>query len=214
MRHRFWLRYLVINIVGFFVLLFSFTGGLLDSVIASDRQVHICLLIFVIFLTGLITCGCKVYRLNSELNYLNSGYYSTSHGFSGAYFRQAKDKDSQQRQILANCLESRLSSYIAFSGNALKLLLMLGFIGTLIGALMAFGQIDKDAISDASLISSIFAAFLSGVRVAIYTTVVGAITFCWLYVNDCLLNNLATELCNKTVEAGESLAKDQKKGGL
>lgn len=55
-----------------------------------------------------------------------------------------------------------------------------GLFGTVVGIILAFSDLDPGRLSDISYAKDIGTALLSGVSVALYTTLVGAVSFMWL----------------------------------
>lgn len=65
----------------------------------------------------------------------------------------------------------------------------LGFFGTLYGVWSAFGNIKPENISDVASVVPILAGLISGIGVAIWTTMIGLYFYTWLTANMSLLSN-------------------------
>ena len=59
----------------------------------------------------------------------------------------------------------------------------LGFMGTLFGVWTAFGNIRTENISDVQSVIPILVGLISGIGVAIWTTVLGLFFYTWLTIN-------------------------------
>lgn len=57
-----------------------------------------------------------------------------------------------------------------------------GLIGTVIGIIIAFSNLDPSQMANVEYARSMGTALLSGMSVALYTTLVGAVSFVWLNI--------------------------------
>lgn len=64
---------------------------------------------------------------------------------------------------------------------------VLGLIGTVLGFIQALNGIDPQAAANVDQISGMVSALISGMGVALYTTLVGSVLALWLLVNDWLI---------------------------
>jgi hypothetical protein len=65
----------------------------------------------------------------------------------------------------------------------------LGFFGTLFGVWSAFGSIKPENIVDVQSVVPILANLISGIGVAIWTTMIGLYFYTWLTANMVILDN-------------------------
>lgn len=75
---------------------------------------------------------------------------------------------------LSNKSHWRDVSYIS------ETLVMLGLFGTVVGFMIALSGVDPSISSDPSSVSPMVTTLIAGLRVAIYTTLVGIIGYIWL----------------------------------
>jgi len=62
-------------------------------------------------------------------------------------------------------------------------LVMLGLIGTVIGFIIALSGVDPASASDINAISGMISTLITGIGVALYTTLAGSVFSLWLTVN-------------------------------
>ena len=82
-------------------------------------------------------------------------------------------------------------------------LVLLGLIGTVIGFIIALSGVDPKAVSDVKAISPMVSTLLSGMSVALYTTLAGSLLNLWLMVNHRLLSAAAARFVSALIERGE-----------
>jgi biopolymer transport protein ExbB/TolQ len=82
----------------------------------------------------------------------------------------------------------------------------LGLIGTVIGFIIALSGVNAEAAADVSSIGPMVTTLISGMSIALYTTLVGAILNIWLMINYRLLEGGTVTLATKIIELGESHA--------
>ena len=69
-----------------------------------------------------------------------------------------------------------------------EMLFELGLIGTLIGMIIAVADVDPTQVGNANAAGKLAAGFISGMGVALYTTLVGAVFAAWLWLLRQILN--------------------------
>jgi hypothetical protein len=84
---------------------------------------------------------------------------------------------------------------------------LLGLIGTVIGFVIALSGVRPDVVSDVNSIGPMVSTLISGMSIALYTTLVGSLLNIWLMVNVRLLEGGTVKLLTATVEAGERHAR-------
>lgn len=67
-------------------------------------------------------------------------------------------------------------------------LVKLGLVGTVLGFIQALGGVKLDAVGDPAAIAPMVAALVSGMGVALYTTLVGAVLNLWISINVRIVN--------------------------
>lgn len=193
-------RWLVVNLVGFFLLGVAYMYGWVDLVLAAD-QTFISILIFAMFVWGLLLSGIRTFRTSQELNYAKNDY----------------DK-SKWRKLIDNLYDDRVSPAQVIEALKLKMfarisivrwfansLVMMGLIGTVVGFIIALSGVDPAFASDVTLIGKMISVLISGLGTAMYTTLVGSVLNLWLLANYQILaegtaNLLATLLESKRDE--------------
>ena len=83
-------------------------------------------------------------------------------------------------------------------------LVFLGLIGTVIGFIIALSGVDPETAAQFDSVANTVATLISGMSVALYTTLVGAILYVWLIVNHRILTSGVVSLISAIVELGEA----------
>ena len=86
-------------------------------------------------------------------------------------------------------------------------LVLLGLIGTVIGFIIALSGVRPEVVSDVGAIGPMVSTLISGMSVALYTTLVGSLLNVWLMVNVRLLEGGTVKLLTATIELGERHAR-------
>ena len=98
----------------------------------------------------------------------------------------------------------RLTHKISIVRQIANILVFLGLIGTVIGFIIALSGIDAKSAADTSNIAGMIGTLISGMSVALYTTLLGAVLNLWLTVNYRMLATGTVNLLGAIVELGES----------
>ena len=61
--------------------------------------------------------------------------------------------------------------------------MFMGLIGTVIGFIIAFTNIDPTKVGDLTYVQGMLGIVLNGIGVAMYTTLIGSVTFLWCRMN-------------------------------
>lgn len=207
-RHRFLLllRFLLVNLVGFALLGAAFLQGWVTKALAADST-GIVLLIFGLFVFGLILCGWKIWRASHELNQIKA-FDPLRPSRVGGYLTAIRLRSADSRSITAELLKLKLSNRIGIVRHVANSLVLLGLIGTVIGFIIALSGVDVNLAADVDSVGLMISTLISGMSVALYTTLVGAILNIWLMVNYRLLLNGTVNLMTSVVELGERYARD------
>ena len=187
------LRWLALNLTGTAILLVFHMQGMVAPVYRADTS-YIVYVISALFLYGMLLCGWRVWNTSRELNYAKSG-----NGGKIAHF--AALSRNVDRESVKEAFEIKLMARIAFVRYISSSLVMLGLLGTVIGFIMVLTNIPPDAVGDAAQVGKLVSALTGGMGVALYTTLVGAITNLWLNANYTILRTGVINLIAAVLEA-------------
>ena len=159
-------HFLILNTAAFALLTGAWLKGWVGMVIASDQS-RMTLVIAGAFLFGLLLCGTRMASLRR--------------------FAAALDypPHSEPRRT---ALLMRIGTVRHIANN----LVLLGLIGTVLGFVIAFSGIEPEMIGDTDRAAEMITQVVGGMGVALYTTLVGAITHIWLYGCYKILEQAAT----------------------
>lgn len=195
------MRFMVVNVIAFALIVAAWMQGWLDVVFEGDVT-KLALVIVAVFFAGLVLCGMKVMQASAELNQIKSpADYPNSR--AARYLKAIAARDGHSRSITASALKLKLSSRIAVVRHIANSLVFLGLIGTVIGFMIALSGVNPENAADVSAIGPMVSTLISGMSVALTTTLVGAILNVWLMVNYRLLESGTLRLLTTIVELGE-----------
>ena len=195
-------RWVLINLFGFFLLGMAYIFGGVHLVIVSDTT-YLSVLIFVVFLWGLVLSGFKIWGTSQELNYAKNSIQK-SKWKKMIDSLEAKNVDHSR---IIESLKLKMFSRISFVKWIANSLTLLGLIGTVVGFIIALSGINPTLVSDISFVGRLISYLIVGLGTALYTTLVGGVLFLWLSANYQLLlegtaNLLATLLESKPADGG------------
>lgn len=171
-------RFIVLNLVGFALLATAYLHGLVDQVLAGDRT-YLSVVIFGVFLCGLVICGHNVWRTSTALNRLRTrGFSMPWHGMPG--LAGGTTEQDGARSAFASMIRLKLSHRIGIVRHIADTLVLLGLIGTVVGFIIALSGVDPDAASNVRSVTPMIATLIEGMSTALYTTLVGAVLYVWL----------------------------------
>jgi uncharacterized membrane protein (DUF485 family) len=201
--HRYLLlmRFAVVNLVGFALLAAAWLQGWLGFVLQGDAT-RLVLLIAVVFLAGLFLCGVKVQQVSAELDRVRAPRDYPNARVS-RYLTAISGRDGQSRTLAASALKLKLAGRITVVRHIAGSLVFLGLIGTVIGFMIALSGVNPEDAADISAIGPMVSTLISGMSVALSTTLVGAVLNIWLMVNYRLLESGTLRLLTAIVELGE-----------
>ncbi len=207
-RHRFLLllRFALVNLVGFALLGAAHMQGWVDRAMASDST-GIVVLIFGLFVVGLVLCGWKIWRASHDLNLIKA-YDPLKPSQVSGYLSAIRLRKVESRSITAELLKLNLSSRIGSVRHIANTLVLLGLIGTVVGFIIALSADDVNLAADIDSVGPMISTLIGGMSVALYTTMVGAILNIWLMINYRLLLGGTVNLITSVVELGERYARD------
>lgn len=200
-RHLLLFRFTIANLVALALLIAAWMEGWLDLVVSGD-QTRLVLMIVLVFAAGLAECARRVVETSRELNAVRDPGLLPSRRVRD-YLQAARGRDSQSRAMLASAMKLKLVARIAPVRHVANSLVFLGLIGTVIGFIIALSGVDPAAAADVEAIGPMVSTLISGMSVALYTTLVGAVLNIWLMFNYRLLEGGTVRLLTAIVELGE-----------
>ena len=196
------LRFGLINIVAFALLVAAWAQGLVAKVINSDVT-NMVILISVVFIVGLILSGYRVWKVSKQLNAAYD-FDPKQRSRAADFLRKSKGKDAGTRANLGQALRLKLFSRIVHIRYIASSLTILGLIGTVLGFIIALSGVDPEVASNPSAISPMVTQLIEGMSVALYTTLVGSILSVWLGLIYQMLATGTSNLVAKIIELAES----------
>jgi biopolymer transport protein ExbB/TolQ len=188
-------RWMAFNLVGLAILLVFFVQGLVAPVFRSDSS-HITYVIALLFLYGMVLCGYRVWKTTREIDAVKSGGKGKLRDFVELSART-------DRESVKEAFEIKLFARIAFVKYIASSLVTLGLLGTVIGFIIVLTQVPANAVGDTSQVGKLVAVLTNGMGVALYTTLVGAVTNLWLTANYTMLRTGVVNLIAAILEAAD-----------
>lgn len=200
-RHVLVLRFALLNIVAAGLLVAIYLQGWLDEAFLGYTG-WLTLGICSVFLFGLLLCAVRIWRTNGEL--VAAGEVEPPNvSRAGGYLASVTGRSAESRSIMANLLRNRLGTQIVVVRQTADSLVFLGLVGTVIGFIVALSGVDPQSSAQVEEVASMVGTLVSGMSIALYTTLVGAVLHVWLMVNHRLLASGTSNLFNAIVERGE-----------
>lgn len=153
-------RFMLVNVAFVAGVLFAIERGWAEAVYRGDSS-YITWAITAFFIVAWVWTAKEIWTASNMLDRLKL------HGPRYAP-PAARDKDLAKIEWLS-CVAEWLVS--------------LGLFGTVVGFLMALGAVDQGSLASASGVKTSIEVLMGGMRVALYTTVVGLICGLWQAVN-------------------------------
>ena len=200
-RHLLALRFALFNIVAVGLLAAIYLRGWLDGAL-EGYTAWLTLGICAVFVFGLLLCAVRIWRTNYELNAVSQGA-PPDRSRAGRYLASITGRSAESRTIRAGLLRNRFGNQIVVVRQTADILVFLGLVGTVIGFIVALSGVDPQASSDVDSVASMVGTLITGMSIALYTTLVGAVLHVWLMVNHRLLATGTSNLFNAIVELGE-----------
>lgn len=192
-------RFVLINVVAAALLAGIYLQGWLDAVIGGDL-IELSAVIVAVFVYGFLYCALRVGQTSGELDDVRGGDPEDKSP-AGAYLDKARY--THDRESLRSVLRMRLGRRIATVRHIANSLVFLGLIGTVIGFIIALSGVDPTRAADADNVADMVATLISGMSVALNTTLVGAVLYVWLIVNYRLLASGTVDLLTTTIDRGD-----------
>ncbi|MGI9384556.1 MAG: MotA/TolQ/ExbB proton channel family protein [Methyloligellaceae bacterium] len=203
MSHRYLLvlRFALMNLVAMSLVAAAYLQGWLNGLLAKYTM-SLSAVIFGVFLYGLVLCGLKIWQTSVALNQVKSG--TPDPGSKAArYLASIQSGDGDSRSIRIGMLRLKLSHGIGIVRQIANSLVFLGLIGTVIGFIIALSGVDPAAATEVSSVAPMVSTLITGMSVALYTTLLGAVLNVWLSLNHRLLATGTVNLIAALVELGE-----------
>ena len=196
------MRFALLNAAGFALVAAAYFQSWLDGLF--DVNVRVAALIIVaVFAYGLAICALKIWQTTAALNDVRNGSFGPT-SRARHYLETADFANVESRMVQINLLRLRLSHKISVVKQVANILVFLGLIGTVIGFIIALSGIDAKSAADTANIAGMIGTLISGMSVALYTTLLGAVLNLWLTVNYRLLATGTVNLLGAIVEHGEA----------
>lgn len=201
-RYLLFLRFLLVNLVAVALLGAAFLQGWLNGIFVPITM-EMSLGIFAVFLYGLFACGTKVWQTSVELNDIRTGA-PDENSRAAKYLAMIYGGGAESRSLGAAALRLKLSNGVAVVRQIANGLVFLGLIGTVVGFIIALSGVDPKAATEIDSVANMVATLISGMSIALYTTLVGAVLYVWLTVNHRILMSGAVNLIGAIIELGEA----------
>jgi MotA/TolQ/ExbB proton channel family len=200
-RYLLLLRFAVLNLVATALLGAAWIKGWVPIVLAGDTT-RLVLVIGAVFLFGLFSCARKIWQTSVEINQLKERRPGGATRID-RYLASVRGRDGHTRALAASALKLKLAARIASVRHLANSLVFLGLIGTVVGFIMALSGVNAETAGDVEAIGPMVSTLISGMSVALYTTLVGAVLNIWLMSNYRLLEGGTVTLVTAIVEEGE-----------
>lgn len=198
-------RFCLVNLLAFGLLGAAYLQGYVDYVLAADPT-NFCIVIFMVFLTGLGISAWKVTNTSWELNQTHE-FDPMTKSRASHYLAEIRGRTDQSRALSAAALKLKLGSRISVVRQVGHSLVMLGLVGTVIGFIIALSGVDPSRAGDIDAVGPMVSNLISGMSIALYTTLVGSLLSLWMMVNFQILTSGTVNLITAIVELGESRAR-------
>ena len=195
------LRFLLANVIALALVGAAAAQGWIGALLAADEG-GLVRAIVAVFLIGLAWSGQRAVQLSRDLNELER-FVNVCGAPAPPYLAAVATCAAESRALLASCLRLKLTSRLAPVRHLANSLVLLGLIGTVIGFIIALSGVRPEVASDIGAIGPMVATLISGMSVALYTTLVGSLLHLWLMVNVRLLEGGTVKLLTATIELGE-----------
>ncbi len=199
-RYLLFVRFALVNTVATGLLVAAYLQGWLDGVLTA-YLVELSVVIFLVFLYGLVICGFGIWRHSVELNDVKAGT-PDPRSRAGRYLSQIREANPESLSIKAEALRLKFTDRIAGVRHIANALIFLGLIGTVIGFIIALSGVDPGAATEVENVAAMISILINGMSVALHTTLVGAVLYIWLIVNYRILVTGTVDLIATIMELG------------
>ena len=190
---------LIVGGVEFFVWFYLSAQGWLQQMIVVDAS-HVSLVIVLIYALSSLWFLKIAYHTSRQYRDLDHPAQA-SDALIKSFFDDIMDvKTQENRQAQLDVLDTRLRSGYAFGFIVADLMLKLGLLGTVIGFIIMLGSLSDLNSVDITVMQSLLAEMSSGMKVALYTTLVGMLAGIALNIKFNLLDWSVDHLLNDIKE--------------
>jgi hypothetical protein len=191
-------RWILINLVGCICLGVAYLNGWVGMVLAADPT-YISVVIFVIFLWGVLISGVRTYSTSREINYAKKGSKKSKWRYIMTAIESQQDDPAKIIEAMRMKMFARISAVKWFANS----LVLMGLIGTVVGFIIALSGVDPALVSDVTAIGRMVSFLISGMGTALYTTLVGGVLNLWLSANYQILAEGSANLLATLLEMKE-----------
>lgn len=189
------------NLAAVALLIVAFVHGWAQMVFGSDIT-GLTYIIATVFLFGLGMSFVKTWKVACETNCVRAHNPCTG-TLAAEYIESIRGRSAGSRAISASTLRFQVGSRISPVFHVASSLVLLGLIGTVLGFIIALSGVSAQSATNLSETSAMVSRLISGMSVALYTTLEGAILNLWLIANYRMLAAGAAGLINGLVALGE-----------
>lgn len=166
-------RFLLVNVLGIWGIVLAGMFGLIEPLFQDDFT-YLTSITSVLFLTCWVATFKRVLSTSKILNNLKS-----------QEFRLIQHSNVRASKRVG--FQEKLWAKVAWLSDVSQWLVGLGLIGTIIGFSFALSGVDESLLGSAQGVSQAIGPLMEGMRVALNTTIVGAILGMWNEVNQRML---------------------------
>lgn len=195
------LRFVIVNVVAVGVVVAIWLQGWLDAAFEGHTGWLIGLIV-VVFVYGFVFCLFKVIVVSRELTSVRAGTPGVN-SRPAEYLSVVRGQQAGERTMRANLLRLKLSNDAVGIRHVANTLVFLGLVGTVIGFILALSGVDPEAASSTDKVAPMISTLITGMSIALYTTLVGAVLHVWLNINYRMLSAGTLALFDATVDLGE-----------
>ncbi len=199
-RYLLFVRFALVNTVATALLVAAYLQGWLDGVLTAYLM-ELSVVIFLVFLYGLVLCGVQIWRHSVELNDVKAGT-ADPRSRAGRFMSQIRGVNPESLSIKADALRLKLTDRIVGVRHIANSLVFLGLIGTVIGFIIALSGVDPAAGTEVENVAAMISVLIKGMSVALHTTLVGAVLYVWLIINYRILVTGTVDLIATIMELG------------
>ena len=195
----------LLNLAAVALLGAAYMQGWVGTILSADGT-NLTLAIAAVFLIGLSICAVKLRAIIGELICVRS-FDPCRRSLATRYLKAVDGRSAGSRAITGSALKAKLGQRIAVVRHLANSLVLLGLIGTVLGFVIALSGVDPEQVGDVRNIAPMVSELISGMSVALYTTLVGSVLNLWLMMNYRILSNSAVRLAIELIALGESNAR-------
>ncbi|MEK9672946.1 MAG: MotA/TolQ/ExbB proton channel family protein [Rhodospirillaceae bacterium] len=197
-RYVLFAHFLLVNVIALGFAAAAYLQGWLDPIVNAPL-IELSGVIALVFLYGVLLAAYRVWQTSREATDVQDGQVRRGTP-SGDYVAALTGDDVRAREKAEQVLRLRLSNRIVAVRHFANALVFLGLIGTVIGFIIALSGVDPNAASDAAKVGAMVATLISGMSVALNTTLVGSILYVWLIVNHRILSTGTVNLLTQSMQ--------------